>query len=275
MISVKGDLHVHTNVSDSNYSIEETIKMAKENGITHLGVVDHDTTYGLKKAMELGREYGVNIIPGIEISAFDFEENKKIHILGFNFKLEAPNVKKICNEIIKRRHQNSLWQIKQLYEHGYDITPMEVGIKAKDSICIYKQHIMHVLIEKGYTDKIYSDLYNELFKGQGICSRDIRYIDAFDAVKAIKEDQGIAILAHPGQQDSYYLIDRLVDIGLDGIEIYHKDHTEEDHNKIFQYREKYDLILTGGSDYHGIYGSENEIGDITMPSEYIGYFHQR
>ncbi|WP_026895636.1 PHP domain-containing protein [Clostridiisalibacter paucivorans] len=272
---MKGDLHVHTNVSDSNYSIEETIKMAKENGITHLGVVDHDTTYGLKKAMELGREYGVNIIPGIEISAFDFEENKKIHILGFNFKLEAPNVKKICNEIIKRRHQNSLWQIKQLYEHGYDITPMEVGIKAKDSICIYKQHIMHVLIEKGYTDKIYSDLYTELFKGQGICSRDIRYIDAFDAVKAIKEDQGIVILAHPGQQDSYYLIDRLVDIGLDGIEIYHKDHTEEDHNKIFQYREKYDLILTGGSDYHGIYGSENEIGDITMPSEYIGYFHQR
>ncbi|WZL74719.1 inositol monophosphatase family protein [Clostridiaceae bacterium 35-E11] len=270
---MKADLHVHTNISDSNYSIEETIKMAKENEVTHLGIVDHDTIYGLKKAIALGEEYGVHVIPGIEISAFDFQKNKKVHILGFNFQLDAPNIRKICDDMIKRRHNNSLWQIERLVEHGYDITVKEVAEKAKDSTCFYKQHMMDVLIEKGYTDKIYSALYRQLFKGEGICARDIEYVDVFDAVKAIKADGGIAILAHPSQQDAYYLIDDLVKIGLDGIEIYHQDHTDEDYNRILAYRDKYNLILTGGSDYHGTYGSNVQIGDICMPNEYIEYIH--
>ncbi|MGF7058774.1 inositol monophosphatase family protein [Brassicibacter mesophilus] len=270
---MKADLHVHTNVSDSSYSIEDTIKMAKENGVTHLGITDHDTTNGLKKAIKIGKHYGVNIIPGIEISAFDFEKNKKIHILGYNFNLDAPNIRKICDEFIEKRHNNSLWQIERLSEQGYDITVAEVAKRARYSTCFYKQHIMDVLIEKGYTDKVYSELYYQLFKGEGICSRDIRHIDVFEAVKAIKADGGIAILAHPGQQDSYYLIDDLVKAGLDGVEIYHEDHTVEDYTKIFEYRDKYNLILTGGSDYHGIYGSDVQIGNICMPDDYIKYFH--
>lgn len=270
---MKADLHVHTNISDSNYSIEETIKIAKENGVTHLGIVDHDTVDGLKKAMKLGKEHGVHVIPGIEISAFDFQKNKKVHILGFNFSLDAPNIRKICDGIINERHDNSLWQIKRLIEHGYDITVKEVAEKAKDSTCFYKQHIMDVFVEKGYTDKIYSELYQKLFKGEGICARDIQYIDVFEAVKAIKADGGIAILAHPSQQDSYDLIDDLVKVGLDGVELYHEDHTDEDHQKILGYKDKYNLILTGGSDYHGQYGSNVQIGDLCMPSEYIEYFH--
>ncbi len=270
---MKADLHVHTNVSDSSCSTEETVKMAKSFGVTHLGIVNHDTIDGLAEGIELGKEYGVNIIPGIEISAYDFENEKKVHILGFLFDLAAPNIKKVCDIIVKRRHSNSLWQIKKLFENGYDITLEDLKEKTKRSRCIYKQHIMEVLMEKGYTDRIYSSLYKELFKGNGICSRDIEYADVFDAVKAVKDDGGIAILAHPGQFDSYYLIDDLVKAGLDGIEMYHHYHTPRDHNRIIEYRDKYNLILTGGSDYHGNYGSkEIQIGEITTSKEYVKYF---
>ncbi|SKC47845.1 inositol monophosphatase family protein [Maledivibacter halophilus] len=269
---MKADLHVHTNISDSNYSIEETIQMAKEQGITHLGIVDHDTTLGLKKAIEVGEKYGIKIIPGIEISAYDYKNNRKVHILGYKFDLNAHNIKNLCDPIIKKRHNNSLWQIEKLIENGYKIRLDEVYEKAKYSTCIYKQHIMDVLIEKGYTDKIYSSLYKQLFKGNGICARDIEYIDVFDAVKAIKGDGGIAVLAHPGQLKSYDLIDDLVEIGLDGIELYHEDHTDADHRKILEYQEKYNLILTGGSDYHGDYGSNFKIGDFLTSKEYIKFF---
>lgn len=272
---MKVDLHVHTNVSDSSCSIEETIKMAKERRVTHLGIVDHDTTDGLIEAIEFGKKYGVKVIPGIEISAYDFEKKKKVHILGFQFDLAAPNIKKICDKIIKRRHNNSLWQIERLYENGYDIRLKDIEEKAERSRCIYKQHIMEVLVEKGYTTEMYSSLYQEIFKGNGICARDIEYASAFDAVKAVKDDGGIAILAHPGQFNSYYLIDDLVKAGLDGIEMYHQYHTDEDHKIIAQYREKHDLILTGGSDYHGKYGAkEIQIGEITTPEEYIKYFNK-
>ncbi|MCG8483383.1 MAG: PHP domain-containing protein [Clostridia bacterium] len=270
---MKADLHVHTNVSDSSDSIIKTIQMAKENGVTHLGIVDHDTTDGLRKAMEIGKEFGVRVIPGIEISAYNFENNKKVHILGYNFNLDAPNIKKLCEPIIHRRHLNSLWQIEKLYENGYDITVEEVNEKAKDSTCFYKQHIMDVLLQKGYTDYIYSDLYRKLFKGEGICSKDIQYVNALDAVKVIKRDKGIAVLAHPGQLNSYDLIGDLVNCGLDGIEIYHKDHKAQDYETIEGLKDKYDLILTGGSDYHGFYGDDVQIGEIQTPFEYIQYFN--
>jgi predicted metal-dependent phosphoesterase TrpH len=104
-----------------------------------------------------------------------------------------------------------------------------------------------------------------------MCSRDIEYVDVFKAVEAIKLDKGLAVLAHPGQLDSYYLIDKLVKAGLDGIEMNHEDHSIEDIDKIKNYYgKKYGLLLTGGSDYHGIYGeTEIEVGDLDCSDQLV------
>ncbi|MTI65827.1 MAG: PHP domain-containing protein [Firmicutes bacterium] len=269
---MKADLHVHTDISDSSYDLLKTLKLAKKNNLTHIGIVNHDTIKGLKKAIELGKKQGIKVIPGIEISAFNFKDNKKVHILGFNFDLKGENIKKLCDPLLKRRHENSLLQIDKLTLNGYKIDIKNIFNNAKNSSIVYKQHIMAELINKGYTDEIYSDLYKKLFKNSGICERDIEYVDVFDAVKAIKKDNGIAVLAHPGQLDSYDLIPELVNIGLDGLEIYHEDHKKEDIEKIKDLSEKYNLILTGGSDFHGEYGSDINIGDILSPKEYIQCF---
>lgn len=266
---MKADFHVHTNISDGSMGMEEIIKEAKLKEITHLAITNHDTVEGLLEFLEAGKKEDITIIPGIEISACDMETNKKIHILGYNFELKAPNIKKLCNPILERRHNNSLWQINQLIKNGYEIEVSKIYSRAENSLVIYKQHIMAELIDKKYTDAIYSKLYDELFKGEGICSKDIEYVDACDAVKAIKKDGGLAVLAHPGQLDSYRFIDKLVKVGLDGIEMYHEDHRIEDHEKVKEYCKKYNLIATGGSDFHGSYGRGATMGTITSPEEFV------
>jgi predicted metal-dependent phosphoesterase TrpH len=267
---MKVDLHVHTNISDSDYSIEETVRIAKENDVKYMGIVNHDTVKGLEEAIEIGKKEGIFIIPGIEISAYDYKRNRKVHILGYNFILEAKNIKALCNPIIEQRNNNSIRQINILRENNYNISLEEVQEKAKYSTCIYKQHIMEVLMDNGYCTEIYSDLYNKLFKNGGICSGDIEYVDAFKAIEAIKSDGGKSILAHPGQLDSFEIMDELWNNGLDGIELYHEDHNAKDLIKILEYSVNHSVILTGGSDFHGTYGEKSSIGSITVPINFIG-----
>lgn len=269
---MKADFHIHTDISDGYNNIKEIIKMARENGLTHIAITNHDTIDGLEEAINLGKQEGIKVIPGIEISAFNFAKNKKVHVLGFNFELEGKNIKKLCDPILEKRNANSILQMNKLVSNNYEISIKNILHRAKNSEVIYKQHIMAELMDKGYTNAIYSDLYKKLFKNGGICDKDIAYADAVEAVKAIKADGGIAILAHPGQLDSFDIIDKLVEVGLDGLELNHEDHSSEDINRIKGYRDKYDFIFTGGSDFHGEYGSEIKLGEMISPEETIKVF---
>lgn len=263
---MKADLHVHSYYSDGSSSLEELAQMAAARGVTHLGLVDHDTVKGIQQAREIGKQYGVTVLPGVEISAYDFERNRKVHILGYLFTEEATHINTLCEPLLERRHANSLWQIQQLQEHGFAIRLEDVKDKAKHSEVIYKQHIMDCLLDDPFGTPIYRSLYEELFKGNGICARDIEYVDAVDAVRAIKADHGFAVLAHPGQLDSYALIPELVKHGLDGIERNHPDHQKEDIWKVERMATEYGLLMTGGSDFHGNYGMPIEIGEVLSDS---------
>lgn len=270
---MKGDLHVHTNISDSSYSIEETLNMAKQNKVTHIGITNHDTVRGLKEAIELGKNIGIKVIPGIEISAYDFKNNRKVHVLGYDFDLKGENIRKICDPLLKKRDDNSREQIDNLLNNGYELDLEYIREKSKLSQVIYKQHIMAALIKNNYTGTIYSDLYKKLFKNKGICASDIEYIDVFEAIKAIRNDGGLSVLAHPGQYNSYDIVPNLVAKGLDGIEINHHSHSKEDIKKIREFNKKYSLILTGGTDFHGEYGEKAiNLGDTVCPEETLNVF---
>jgi len=265
---MKADLHVHTDISDGFYDLKGTINIAKSNGVTHLAITNHDTIKGLEEAIDEGDRQGITIIPGIEISACDMQSGKKVHILGYSFDLVGTNIKKLCDPILERRKANSQWQVESLIREGFNIDIEKIHQRSKKSGVIYKQHIMAELIHENYNDEKYKSLYKQIFKGGGICARDIKYVDMIESVKAIKADNGLAIIAHPGQLDSYNFIEELVVAGLDGIELNHESHSPEDHLKIIEYSNKYDLILTGGSDFHGRYGTTINIGDVECPSEY-------
>lgn len=276
------DLHCHTNISDNSYTTEEVIKLAKGNGVTHLAITDHDTTKGLELAITLGEKYGVEIIPGIEISAFDYQRNKRAHILGFYVTPGNQAIRSLCDPMLARRHEASYEMVERLIAAGYVISWEQVQDYAKAGTGVYKQHIMHALLDGGYTDRIYGDLYKKLFsRGEGgeppgIAYLPIEYIDVLDAIAAIKEAGGIPVLAHPGQFDNFAAVPEWVEIGLEGIEVRHPLHEEQEEEQAAKLAEQFRLIKTGGSDFHGFYGEMNvEIGSKSMGIACIEALKQR
>lgn len=254
------DMHVHSNYSDGAGSIETVLDKAREAGVKVLSFVDHDITVTYDKALPLARAYGIELIPGIEISAYDFKRNRKVHVLGYHYDHGAPNIKNLTEGLLERRHAHSLRQIESINAHGYDVDVDAVAQIAHPSRVIYKQHIMRYLTDDDYNSDSYQKLYKSLFKGGGPAEGDIEYIDVIDAIQAVKQDGGIVVIAHPGQLDSYEMIEESIDYGIDGIELLHPDHNSEDFDRIMELADKYQLKLTGGSDYHGSFGAETAIG---------------
>lgn len=263
--ALKADLHVHSHYSDGSDSVREVLQRAKAAGVKLISFVDHDTVAGWPEIRAISKEYDIQAVPGIEISAYDFKRKRKVHILGYAYNPDALHIKPLCGKLLERRHHHSLWQIEQIQAAGYELDAGAVIASALPSKTVYKQHIMKGLTDADYSSLEYQQLYKLLFKGQGPASGDIDYIDAFEAVEAIKADGGLAVVAHPGQLDSYDLIPELVEAGLGGIERNHMDHSAEDHLKVEELAEKYNLVMTGGTDYHGRFGSFIEVGDIAGP----------
>jgi len=275
-----GDLHIHTRYSDGSYNPTEALGEARRLGLDFISFVDHDTVKQTGPALAAAIATGITVIPGVEISAYDFARGRKVHILGYGYEAEADAIQTLCDPLIRRRHENTLRQIELLRKTGYPVDENEVqsiaaGTESGTGRWLYKQHIMLVLVAKGLTDTVYGSLYRELFKNKGICAWDITYVDARDAVEAVVSDGGLPVLAHPGQTDSWDIIPELAAVGLAGIELYHSDHGASEHRRVQTAAIKHDLIVTGGSDDHGDWGSVHRMGDIHVPAGVLEDMRER
>ncbi|MET1249569.1 PHP domain-containing protein [Sporolactobacillus sp. STCC-11] len=253
------DLHCHTNCSDNSYSIEDVLKIAHKQHVEKLAITDHDTTLGLEQALALGDKMGIDIIPGIEISAYDYKRNRRAHILGLFVTPGHPALEALCRPMREERHNASRLMTRKLIQAGYHISWEQVSKLAENGTGVYKQHIMHALILNGYTDSIYGPLYKKLFfRGDhqtlpGLAFVPVHYLDAVDAIHAIRRAGGVPVLAHPGQFDNFSAVPEFVEAGLEGIEVFHPLHGAADEKKAIQLAEQFHLAQTGGSDFHGYY----------------------
>lgn len=246
----RADLHIHTTVSDCSMDAEEILSLAKAKGLTHIAFTDHDTTLCAEEHVRLARKYGMKAIPAVEMSAFDFINQRKVHILGYGYQTNW-HIETIGRETLRKRNENCLKQIEILKNLGYAIPEEEVEKLGRTSI--YKQHILDYLVKTGQTEQLFGEIYHRIFKNNGPCDFDIEYPAAEEVIQAIKADKGWAVLAHPGQQCNYKAIHRLAEAGLDGIEWNHPSHSKSDREKVEEYCKSYQLFLTGGSDFHGEY----------------------
>ncbi|MGL5067893.1 MAG: PHP domain-containing protein [Sarcina sp.] len=260
------DMHIHSNISDGSESLEQIIQNSKRMGLDGIAITNHDTVYGLEEAIELGKEEDIKVIKGIEISAYDYKRNQKVHILGYNFN-KTDCIELLCKSTRENRNKNSLKKLDTLINRGYEIDKKKIIARSKLGGVLYKQHIMHDLIDKGYADTIYGNVYKALFK-VGDLSKDIRYVDVYEAIKAIQDDGGIAVLAHLGELTDINLLYELVKFGIDGIEVNHIKNRIKERVLIKDLARKHNLILTGGSDYHGVYG-DSFLGQETCNEENI------
>ena len=262
----KADLHLHSVQSDGSCTREEILRRAVQLGLTHLSFTEHDDTRFASQAVSLGRKFGLWVLPGVEISAFDKVLGKRAHILGYLYRSTAA-ITSVCAPVLRRRHENCLWQIEQLRRLGYRITAQDVLPYAAGGT-LYKQHIYHYLLDSGQSKALFGRVKQELFSHGGPCDRRIEYPDPREAVAAIRADGGFAVLAHPGQQQNFALLPDLVDAGLSGIELCHLSNSPSDRLQIRALAKQYGLFCTGGSDFHGIYEEgRDQLGVCLAPED--------
>lgn len=254
---IKADFHIHSMVSDGSDSIEQIIRTAEEKELDYISITDHDTMSHLS---QIPKNTKVKIISGVELSAVDPTNNMRAHILGYN--IQKPEIiTALTQPILEARNRNSEKQAEILIRQGYRI---DMGKLARaDGRYLYKQHIMDYLVSTNQASEMFGSFYKSTFKNNGICAFDIEYISIFEALQAIKDAGGQAVLAHSGQQQNFYLIPTLAALGLGGLELNHHANSEKDKDIIRKLAKDYGLFLTGGSDYHGRYEPQTfGIGDF-------------
>lgn len=253
------DLHCHTKLSDGSATVDELITLAKGSGLTAVALTDHDTFRGVPMAQSLGEKAGIEVVPGAEISCFDNKRHRLVHILCYY--CDHPEYfDDTFSQIAQSRKTEVSKALDKIMQY-YPITYEMVMRRSEGSVTMFKQHIMQTLLDAGYTDKIYGELYNELFGYKtGIARTNIEYPDVFDILDKIHSAGGIAVLAHPSVYNSIDLLPELAERGLDGVEYNFPRRKEGEEKILAEIAEKYGLIKTGGTDFHG--GSTSHVHPI-------------
>jgi len=258
------DFHSHTVNSDGTLTSTELVELAKEKRIKALALTDHDTTSGLDEAIAAGKKQGVELIPGIEISAV--YDPGTMHILGYFIDHHS---KKLQSELIglqEDRSERNLKIIEKLNSLGVKITLDEV-IQESGGGQVGRPHFARVLVKKGYARDI-QDAFNKYLAKGAQAYVDKRRISPQDGIRMVREAGGIAVLAHPKQlraktkEEFESVLDELVDSGLGGIEAYSSCQNEGEARQYREAGERRGIFITGGSDFHGANKRDVELGNM-------------
>jgi predicted metal-dependent phosphoesterase TrpH len=274
------DLHAHTTASDGSLSPRQLVELAKKSGITTLGITDHDTVDGIDEARRTGKEQELDIVPGLEFSA-EYEPGT-MHILAYEI---DPAYRPLLDELAKRRHDRDERNpkiIRVLQGLGVDITIEEVAAAAGGDV-VGRPHIGKVLVEKGYAASVSDAFARYLDKNRPAFVRQEKIAPA-RAIELITKAGGVATLAHPYQTklmaDSLErLVEQLVEQGLQGIEVYYSRHTPEMIRHYRSIARHYDLVETGGSDFHGAPKPDirlgTGLGNLKVPQDILPRLRER
>ena len=245
------DLHIHSTFSDGTLTPTEIVKLAEKKQIKVIAVTDHDTIEGLDEFQECNSDY-VEKVNGIEISVQ--MGNFNFHMLGLFLNYNDEEFKDKIDYLKRARKERNIKIIKKLNSLGYRIEYEELEKIAKGEIG--RPHISQVLLEKKYfNDK--RDIFDKLLKkGAPAYFDKFRYTPeiAIDLIR--NKAKGVSILAHPGllpfrRKDKIKIIKTLKNLGLDGIEVYYSEHTEDETIFLKKLAKDLNLVVSGGTDFHG------------------------
>jgi hypothetical protein len=266
----KADLHIHTHFSDSSLSPREIVEYAQSVGVKTIGITDHDVIDGIDEAIEYAKAYDIEVIPGVELSAEI--EGGEVHILGYfiDWKNKWFNEKlKIFRQV---RQKRAYLIVSKLQELNINIDYNRVLQLAKTELlkgAISRVHIATVLCEMKVVDSLNTAFEEYLNYGAKA------YVPKFSltpkqAVEIILKIGGIPVLAHPYFSNcSDNLIFELVQVGLKGVEVYHPQQDTKGEEFCHKIAQKYNLLITGGSDCHGVFKKSILIGTVTVDDSVV------
>ena len=258
------DLHTHTTCSDGTDSPLALVKKAASSGITVLGLTDHDSTAGWADAVA-SLHGNLQLALGAEVSCLT-EDGVSVHMLGLLFDGENQPLQQLLADSRDTRIPRMKKMIENLQGAGFDITLDDVAAATPPGATLGRPHLADALVAKriiASRDEAFAGLIN---------NESPHYVSHFaptpeDSIKAIRAAGGVAVIAHPfasrrGQTLTPESFNSLVAAGLNGIEVFHRDQSEEERAQLLEIARELDLAITGASDYHGT-GKRNQLGENT------------
>jgi len=257
------DLHIHSSASDGRLSPEEVVRESAKRGLAVIALTDHDTVSGVAPALAAAQVLGLRVVPGVELST-DADQGE-VHILGYFIDYNDGELLARLERMRNSRLERAQAIIAKLRDLGVDIDwPRVQEIAGKGSVG--RPHLAQAMLEKGYIGSLKEAFSSYIGRG-GPAYVERRKLTPAAAVELILRVKGLPVLAHPlTVSDPEALVIELKAVGLVGIEAYYKDYSADDVNKLLMLAEKYNLVATGGSDYHGL-DTEIEImiGGVQVP----------
>jgi predicted metal-dependent phosphoesterase TrpH len=255
------DLHVHTTHSDGSSTPAEVVRLAHQAGVTALAITDHDITTGLAEAAATGLQLGIEIIPGIEISSH--LGDSELHMLGYFLDDHQSELNERLTVLRESRHRRNPQIIERLQAMGIEITYEEVRrLAGTDSVG--RPHIARVLMKKGVVATAKEAFDQFLAEGRPAYVPRLLPSPA-EAIQWIKAAKGLAVLAHPtwiktSEGTLSDLVRQLKGAGLDGVEVHYSTHTARQTREYLGLANQLGLLVTGGSDFHGVTKPDIEVG---------------
>ncbi|MFN7139679.1 MAG: PHP domain-containing protein [Limisphaerales bacterium] len=259
------DLHLHTSFSDGTYSPEELAEHGKRNSLAAIALTDHDTVEGCPRTAAACEALGIEFIPGTELTA---EINGiEVHLLGYFLDIQNPRLLKEVGEFQRVRQQ-------RIHEIVARINKLNVPLKVESVFKIAncqspgRPHVARALVQAGLCGSM-DEAFDRFLKKHRPAFVPKAKMSAAHGIELIHEAGGLAVAAHPALNQSDDVIPKLVDAGLDGIECFHTKHTPSDSKRYLRFAEKYNLLVSGGSDCHGMSKGKPLMGSVKIPYEYV------
>ncbi len=252
------DLHSHSHASDGQLAPAELVRLAHQQGVTSLALTDHDTVAGIAEARSAAMELGIELVPGIEVSATS--DKREVHILGHFVDPENARLAAFGDRMRGERIDRMEQMLRKLDQLGVRLTMQQVQ-PFSGGYNLGRPHLARALVAYGHCHSVREAF--DRFLGNGKPAHvEHRDLSARDAIALIHEAGGTASIAHPlSSRLSFADLERLAQDGLDAVEVDHPDHREGDRGKLVKLTYGLGLVPTGGSDYHG---------PAVTPDRYLG-----
>lgn len=255
MIPFRADLHCHSSCSDGSLKPLELITLASKKGLQGLSITDHDTIAAYTdEFMETAKKLKLEILTGVEFSTV--LNNVSIHLLGYNFSLESPEILALCEKHKKRRTDRYKAILQRLSDHGMPISEEELlksiaaSAPSAQQTVVGRPHIAQMMLQHGYVKTLQEAFKKHLGDGSP-CYVQGEHISPEETIKTIHQAGGVAIIAHPHLIRDQRILLKLLNLNFDGIECYYSRFMEKDHRRWLKIARHRNWLITGGSDFHG------------------------
>jgi predicted metal-dependent phosphoesterase TrpH len=265
------DLHLHTHFSDGTFSPEELVGHAQRHGIAALALTDHDTVEGCPRCGAACGQAGIEFIPGTELTAE--QDGNELHILGYFIDTQNPKLLVDVAQFQNVRQNRIREMVARLQAHQVPLEAEAVFALAKCR-APGRPHVARALVQAGLCSSL-DEAFERYLKKDRLAWVPKFKISAADAIGLVHEAGGVAVLAHPGLNRCDEVIPGMVEAGLDGIECFHTKHSRSTSEHYLNIADRFHLLITGGSDCHGMSKGRPLIGSVRLPYLHVEKLRER